>query len=98
MTPGNPDKPTAGGLSRGRADDRDDSSKTTPATDMQADDAISPNLSGDLGGDGTPADRGQAQRDPHVLDRPDPQRRERGPSQSRARSAMKQEGRLPDDR
>lgn len=53
----NPDKEPRPGTRepKARADDRDDSSKITPAADLQADDAISPGLSGELGADGTPA-------------------------------------------
>ncbi len=84
----------------GSADDRDDSNKTTPATDMQADDACSPALGGDLGADGTPAaGHGQDREAPRPApDRPDPPRSERGPSEARARTAMKQEGRTGEGR
>ncbi len=98
MTSANPDKPLAAGAPQGRADDRDDSSKTTPATDMQSDDAISPGLSGDLGADGTPAERGQAQGERREHDRRDPNRHEQGPSDVRSRTAMKQESRTGEGR
>jgi hypothetical protein len=88
----------------GSADDRDDSSKTTPATDMQADDALGPGLGEDLGADGTPAGRGQAREAPRQrpaqdrAGRDDPPRSEQGPTEARARTAMKQEGRTGEDR
>lgn len=76
------------GPTRGQADDRDDSSKTTPASDMQGDDTLSPGLSGDLGADGTPA-AGEQRRG---------ERREQGPGEARSSKAMKQESRTGEDR
>ena len=93
-----PGKPLAASAVPGRADDRDDSSKTTPATDLQSDDAISPGLSGDLGADGTPAGRGQARGDRREPLPQDPDRREQGPSEAAARTAMKQSGRTGEGR
>lgn len=98
MTAGSPGNTGGGNLPHGHADDRDDSSKTTPASDLQADDAISPGLSDDLGADGTPAERGQSQGERREQDRRGPGRREHGPSETRARTAMKQEGRTGEDR
>ncbi len=81
-------QPAASGQPHGRADDRDDSSKTTPATDMQADDALSPGLSEDLGTEVAPVDHGQAPAD----------RRERESSGIRAHKAPKREGGTGEDR
>lgn len=61
-----PSRKQAGGPPTRRADERDDSSKTTPASDMQADDAVSPVTGGDPGAVGAPAAaRGQGRGERH---------------------------------
>ncbi len=85
----------------GSADERDDSSKTTPATDMQAEDACGPGQGEGLGTDGAPAGRRQGRDEPSPRpagDRGDPPRSEQGPSETRSRTAMKQSSRTGEDR
>ena len=82
----------------GTADDRDDSSKTTPATDLQADDDCSPQAGGDPVAGGPSTQGGQAQGERREQDPGNQPRREQGPSEARARGAMKQEGRTGEGR
>lgn len=79
-----PTHPQTRGPLPGGADDRDDSSKTTPASDMQGDDAGSPASGATPAAEGNPADRNE--------------RREQGPRETRSSKSMKQESRTGEGR
>lgn len=83
----------------GSADDRDDSSKTTPAADMQADDACGPDPGSNSAAGHPPREEGgQARGERRDQNPGTPPRSEEGPSEARARTAMKQESRTGEGR